>query len=71
MSVHFGQLITIMFIKFYELSDHLYKIKGRIVYRGNCSAVPVKFMCHVAVIPHLVMTLPFEPQILQLLPCYY
>ena len=37
MSVHFGQLMTIASIKFYELADHLHKMKGRIVYRGDCA----------------------------------
>ena len=36
-SVHFGQLMTIASIKFYELADHLHEIKGRIVYRGDCA----------------------------------
>ena len=36
-SVHFGQLMTIASIKFYELADHLHKMKGRIVYRGDCA----------------------------------
>ena len=27
-SVHFGQLMTIASIKFYELADHLHKMKG-------------------------------------------
>ena len=34
-SVHFGQLMTIASIKFYELASHLQKMKGRIVYRGD------------------------------------
>ena len=36
-SVHFGQLMTIASIKFYELAQHLHKMKGRIVYRGDCA----------------------------------
>eukprot|EP00435_Cladocopium_sp_Y103_P068964 s77_g32.t1 len=36
-SVHFGQLMTIASIKFHELAEHLQKIKGRIVYRGDCA----------------------------------
>ena len=36
-SVHFGQLMTIASIKFYELAKHLQKMKGRIVYRGDCA----------------------------------
>ena len=36
-SVHFGQFMTIASIKFYEFADHLHKMKGRIVYRGNCA----------------------------------
>ena len=36
-SVHFGQLMTIASIKFYELADHLHKMKGRIVYRRDCA----------------------------------
>ena len=36
-SIHFGQLTTIASIKFYELADHLHKMKGRIVYRGDCA----------------------------------
>ena len=36
-SVHFGQLMTIASIKFYELASHLQKMKGRIVYRGDCA----------------------------------
>lgn len=36
-SVHFGQLMTIASIKFYELAEHLHKMKGRIVYRGDCA----------------------------------
>lgn len=35
--VHFGQLMTIASIKFYELAQHLQKMKGRIVYRGDCA----------------------------------
>ena len=35
-SVHFGQLMTIASIKFFELAEHLQKVKGRIVYRGDC-----------------------------------
>ena len=35
-SVHFGQLMTIASIKFFELAQqHLQKMKGRIVYRGR------------------------------------
>ena len=36
-SVHFGQLMTIASIKFFELAQHLHKMKGRIVYRGDCA----------------------------------
>ena len=36
-SVHFGQLMTIASIKLFELAQHLQKIKGRIVYRGDCA----------------------------------
>ena len=36
-SVHFGQLMTIASIKFFELAKHLQKMKGRIVYRGDCA----------------------------------
>lgn len=36
-SVHFGQLMTIASIKFYELAKHLQKMKGRIVYPGDCA----------------------------------
>ena len=36
-SVHFGQLMTIASIKFYEVAAHLHKMKGRIVYRGDCA----------------------------------
>ena len=36
-SVHFGQLMTIASIKFAELASHLQKMKGRIVYRGDCA----------------------------------
>eukprot|EP00435_Cladocopium_sp_Y103_P005322 s7284_g1.t1 len=36
-SVHFGQLMTIASIKFHELAEHLQKMKGRIVYRGDCA----------------------------------
>lgn len=36
-SVHFGQLMTIASIKFFELAQHLHKLKGRIVYRGDCA----------------------------------
>ncbi|CAE7497217.1 unnamed protein product [Symbiodinium microadriaticum] len=35
--VHFGRLMTIVSIKFYELAKHLQKLKGRIVYRGDCA----------------------------------
>ena len=35
--VHFGQLMTIASIKFFELAKHLQKMKGRIVYRGDCA----------------------------------
>ena len=38
--VHFGKLMTIaciQAIKFYELAKHLQKMKGRIVYRGDCA----------------------------------
>ena len=37
MKVHFGKLMTIASIKFYELAKHLQKMKGRIVYRGDCA----------------------------------
>eukprot|EP00435_Cladocopium_sp_Y103_P068276 s2538_g31.t1 len=36
-SVHFGQLMTIASIKFYELAKHLQKTKGRIVYHHDCA----------------------------------
>ena len=36
-SVHFGQLMTIASIKFFELAQHLQKMKGRIMYRGDCA----------------------------------
>ena len=36
-SVHFGQLMSIASIKFWELAKHLQKTKGRIVYRGDCA----------------------------------
>ena len=36
-SVHFGQLMTIASLKFFELAQHLQKIKGRIVHRGDCA----------------------------------
>ena len=36
-SVHFGQLMTIASIKFFGLAQHLQKMKGRIVYRGDCA----------------------------------
>ena len=36
-SVHFGRLMTIASIKFFELAQHLHKMKGRIVYRGDCA----------------------------------
>ena len=35
--VHFGKLMTIASIKFYELAKHLQKMKGRILYRGDCA----------------------------------
>ena len=35
--VHFGKLMTIASIKFYELAKHLQKMKGRVVYRGDCA----------------------------------
>ena len=35
--VHFGQPMTIASIKFYELAKHLQKVKGRIVFRGDCA----------------------------------
>ena len=35
--VHFGQLMTIASIKFYELAKHLQKVKGRVVCRGDCA----------------------------------
>ena len=35
--VHFGKLMTIASIKSYELAKHLQKMKGRIVYRGDCA----------------------------------
>ena len=38
LSVHFGQLMTIASINFFfELAEHLHKLKGRIVYRGDCA----------------------------------
>ena len=36
-SVYFGQLMTIASIKFFELAQHLQKMKDRIVYRGDCA----------------------------------
>ena len=36
-SVHFGQLMTIASIKFYELAYHLRKMKGRKAYRRDCA----------------------------------
>ena len=36
-SVHFGKLMTIASIKFYELAKELRKKKGGIVYRGDCA----------------------------------
>lgn len=36
-SVHFGQLMTIASIKFFELAKHLQKMKGKIVYQGDCA----------------------------------
>ena len=35
--VHFGKLMTIASMKCYELAKHLRKMKGRIVYRGDCA----------------------------------
>ena len=35
--MHFGQLMTIASIKFYELAKHLQKVEGRIVFRGDCA----------------------------------
>ena len=35
--VHFGKLMTIASIKFYEFAKHRQKMKGRIVYRGDCA----------------------------------
>ena len=35
--VHFGKLMTITSIKFYELAKHLQEMKGRIVCRGDCA----------------------------------
>ena len=35
--VHFGRLMTIVPIKFYELAKHLQKLKGRVAYRGDCA----------------------------------
>ena len=35
--VHFGKVMTIASIKFYELAKHLQKGKGRIVDRGDCA----------------------------------
>ena len=35
--VHFGKLMTTASIKFYELAKHPQKMKGRIVYRGDCA----------------------------------
>ena len=34
--VHFGKLMSIASIKFWELAKHLQKVKGRIAYRGDC-----------------------------------
>ena len=36
-SVHFGQLMTIAAIKVCELAQHRQKMKGRLVYRGDCA----------------------------------
>ena len=35
--VHFEKLMSIASIKFWELAKHLQKVKGRIVYRGDCA----------------------------------
>ena len=35
--VHFGTLMSAASIKFWELAKHLQKVKGRIVYRGDCA----------------------------------
>ena len=35
--VHFGQLMTIASIKFFELARHVQKVEGRIVFRGDCA----------------------------------
>ena len=35
--VHFGQLMSLASVKFAELAKHLQKMKGRIVYRGDCA----------------------------------
>ena len=35
--VHVGKLMSIASIKFWELAKHLQKVKGRIVYRGDCA----------------------------------
>ena len=35
--VHFGKLMSIASIRFWELAKHLPKVKGRIVYRGDCA----------------------------------
>ena len=36
-SVHSGRLMTIASMKFWALAEHLHKMKGRIVYRGDCA----------------------------------
>ena len=35
--VHFGQLMSLASVKFAELAKHLQKMKGRIIYRGDCA----------------------------------
>ena len=35
--VHFGQLMSLASVKFEELAKHLRKMKGRILYRGDCA----------------------------------
>ena len=35
--VHFGQLMSLASVKFAELAKHPQKMKGRIVYRGDCA----------------------------------
>ena len=55
-SVHFGQLMTIASIKFYELAAHLQKMKGRIVYRATVRKMSMaqrQSIKNLVQIPHL------------------